>query len=177
MANKYKYIYTLYIDNLCHWRWPVAPLFPVDLLKEHFVPALPTKYIYRTKMTKTNLCQYTRLLSVKISIKKWSSWVVIWGVAIVGGLFLYPRIQFRIHTRGRWILLWRQGLTIFTVWHNQFFTSLENKSTQIFYFVSQVFYRTKQKAKNVKLTVLLGHHCHCSYTMLSLKKNTGTCNV
>ena len=131
MANKYKYIYTLYIDNLCHWRWPVAPLFPVDLLKEHFVPALPTKYIYRTKMTKTNLCQYTRLLSVKISIKKWSSWVVIWGVAIVGGLFLYPRIQFRIHTRGRWILLRRRGLTIFTVWHNQFFTSLENKSTQI----------------------------------------------
>ena len=39
-----------------------------------------------------------------------------------------------------------------------------------FDFVSQVFYTTKQKAKNVKLTVLLGHHCHCSYTMLSLKK-------
>ena len=33
-------------------------------------------------------------------------------------------------------------------------------------FVSQVFYTTKQKAKNVKLAVLLGHHCQCSHTML-----------
>ena len=47
-------------------------------------------------------------------------------------------------------------------------------------FVGQVFYTTKQKANiktNVKLTVLLGHNCHCSYTMLSLEKTKGTCNV